>query len=285
VVISDSSVCNANVSNRRTLYDWKYEYMELRRRAIFHYMLFGNSQKPSGESGSSGLAELRGNDLLITLGGYGLKDVSGSNRNVLINYQAGTVMHELGHNLGLQHGGNEETNDKPNYWSVMNYLYQLSGLDPDARSATAYLRWRNSKGDKTPGLCGLVSGPCADPTSFVISFSDGTSANLDENKLLEKDNVGRGSNAGAYADWNMDSALTTTEQALDLNADDEKTVLKDYNDWGNLVLAFSRQFSGVSRIEDRIATSETVAPRKLDPLSDDLQPTISCNPLEVRSLR
>ena len=89
-----------------------------------------------------------GNDLLISLGGWGLKDVVGSARNILINYQAGTVMHELGHNLGLNHGGNEGVNDKPNYWSVMNYLYQLEGLDPDAKSGSAYLRWRYSKGDK-----------------------------------------------------------------------------------------------------------------------------------------
>jgi hypothetical protein len=40
-------------------------------------------------------------------------------------------MHELGHNLGLRHGGDEDSgddlegwkNNKPNYRSVMNYLY------------------------------------------------------------------------------------------------------------------------------------------------------------------
>src|SRR5262245_30408725 len=36
---------------------------------------------------------------------------------------AATFMHELGHNLGLQHGGDESVNQKPNYVSVMNYLY------------------------------------------------------------------------------------------------------------------------------------------------------------------
>jgi hypothetical protein len=32
-------------------------------------------------------------------------------------------MHELGHNLGLRHGGDEDRNCKPNYFSLMNYAY------------------------------------------------------------------------------------------------------------------------------------------------------------------
>jgi len=38
--------------------------------------------------------------------------------------QAGLFMHELGHNLGLQHGGDDDINYKPNYPSVMNYALQ-----------------------------------------------------------------------------------------------------------------------------------------------------------------
>jgi hypothetical protein len=37
-------------------------------------------------------------------------------------------MHEFGHNLGLQHGGNEGRNYKPNYLSIMSYRYQVVGL-------------------------------------------------------------------------------------------------------------------------------------------------------------
>ena len=43
-------------------------------------------------------------------------------------------MHELGHNLGLHHGGfdlngnPDDTNNKPNYFSIMNYSYNIAGL-------------------------------------------------------------------------------------------------------------------------------------------------------------
>lgn len=44
------------------------------------------------------------------------------------NKRVGTLMHELGHSLGLRHGGDEEHNFKPNYQSVMNYAYQFVGI-------------------------------------------------------------------------------------------------------------------------------------------------------------
>jgi hypothetical protein len=43
---------------------------------------------------------------------------------------AGTIMHELGHSLGLLHGGNDDVACKPNYMSVMGYLrqFQMGGV-------------------------------------------------------------------------------------------------------------------------------------------------------------
>ena len=42
-------------------------------------------------------------------------------------------MHELGHTLGLHHGGGDDINNKPNYYSVMNYAWQVphSGYSSD----------------------------------------------------------------------------------------------------------------------------------------------------------
>lgn len=45
---------------------------------------------------------------------------------------AGTFMHELGHTLGLNHGGQDGDNYKPNYLSIMNYSFQSDGLYPNA---------------------------------------------------------------------------------------------------------------------------------------------------------
>ena len=50
--------------------------------------------------------------------------------------QAGTFMHEWGHNAELTHGGQAgDPNCKPVYVSVMNYLYQLRGLLDDVGPA------------------------------------------------------------------------------------------------------------------------------------------------------
>lgn len=259
--------CPSNISSRRSVYDWKQEFMSTNRRSVFHYLLFGNSQKDSGDSGSSGRAEIFGNDLLVTLGGWDLAATEGQNLNILINFQAGTIMHELGHNLGLLHGGDEDRNYKPNYWSVMNYLYQLRGLDPDPKSITAYQRWRRDKGDKTPSLCVLVASPCGPTSDFVISFSDGSGQSLDETQLLESINVGRGSNEGAYADWNMDGVMTEGVQSLDLDGDGGRTVMRDYNDWANIFLPFARRSSGNAGKAVREI-------RPLDPMSNDRQEVI-----------
>ena len=72
--------------------------------------------------GNSGLAQsIPGGDLIVSLGGF-TNGVGTSQEN------AGTLMHELGHTLGLRHGGADDTLYKPNYLSVMNYSFQLNGL-------------------------------------------------------------------------------------------------------------------------------------------------------------
>jgi len=74
-----------------------------RRLWIFHYALQGAA---NGTTCQGGQGEIGGNDF------------------VTHNRDAGTIMHELGHNLNLQHGGQDGQNCKPNYMSVMNYNTQ-----------------------------------------------------------------------------------------------------------------------------------------------------------------
>ena len=228
-----------------SFYDYKSAHFDMRRSLLFHYALFASSQNINGSAGSSGIAEIAGNDLIVTLGGYGFSTASANGLNLLINLQASTLMHELGHNLGLQHGGNESTNYKPNHYSIMNYMYQFSGLSATPFTTNAAERYFLANGLKGKTYCNLIeNSPCSN--TFRISYSDGSGTDLDERSLLEEANIGRGSGGGAYADWNDNHAYNASPYRYNLNPQDgtDITVLKDYNEWGNLMLPFSRAFSG-----------------------------------------
>jgi len=60
-----------------------------------------------------GYAEQPGNQFMVGVAGQS------NNRRTF----ASTFMHELGHNLGLGHGGQDDVNFKPNYVSCMNYNF------------------------------------------------------------------------------------------------------------------------------------------------------------------
>jgi hypothetical protein len=99
------------------------------KRLAFRYALFAHSQvaaSPNPNSGvnSSGCSEVGGDDAIVTLGAFA---TGGTDNNGTTDYQAGTFMHEFGHLLGLQHGGDDTLNCKPNYRSVMSYPRQFSG--------------------------------------------------------------------------------------------------------------------------------------------------------------
>jgi hypothetical protein len=249
-----------------SLYAYKAANFDVRRRLAFHYALFSSSQNADGSAGSSGVAELPGNDLIVSLGGYGFSTGNASSLNMLINLQASTLMHELGHNLGLRHGGNEEVNYKPNHYSVMNYMYQFSGLSATPDSVNAAERYYLANGLKGKTYCNLVeNSPCG--SAFIIDYSDGSSADLDENSLSEAANIGRGSAPGAYADWNNSNSLTPGSYARNINPLDgtARSVLKDYDEWSNLKIAFSRSHSGSNSGNVFAATA---AVRQADPMSE-----------------
>jgi parallel beta-helix repeat protein len=72
--------------------------------------------------------------------------------------RSSTFIHELGHALGLRHGGNHDTNFKPNYNSVMNYRFQFPGVD----------------GSDPPDY------DCNDPVDDLVDYSHGLNPPLDE---------------------------------------------------------------------------------------------------------
>jgi len=213
------------------LFDYK-QTMQGMRRSFFHYVFWGKSQTATGV-GPSGMAEYNGKNALITLGGWGINDTisTTAEQNLLNNYQAGALMHEIGHNFGLLHGGDEHTTYKPNYISTMNYLYQLRGIIRDMQSNLSLDRYYNFKGYKGVSLCTMVNSPCSN--TFEIDYSSGLLANIDEDNLLESNKLD-GNNNGYYADWNNDGANNSQKYALDLNQDNTIGTLRDYNDWANL---------------------------------------------------
>ena len=83
---------------------------------------------------SSGVSDVGGADSLISLGLWGADGQT-------VPVESGTLMHELGHSIGLTHGGlyrapatggysfTFEPNCKSNFQSVMNYMFQLDLLD------------------------------------------------------------------------------------------------------------------------------------------------------------
>ncbi|MEQ1573768.1 MAG: Ig-like domain-containing protein [Vicinamibacterales bacterium] len=115
---------------------------------------------------NTGAGDFPGGDAIVTLGGF--NDAGGL--PVGTDYmQAATLMHELGHTFQLRHGGAlDEPNCKPNYLSVMNYLFQLRGLlKNDGRSYLDFSGQRLSAIDEntlaSPGLGFDLNPPGAAP--------------------------------------------------------------------------------------------------------------------------
>jgi hypothetical protein len=138
----------------------------------------------------SGMSELPGANFVISLGcarwdDLNFPDVFPIPQRLWTLAEAGIFMHELGHNLGLHHGGDDDISYKPNYLSVMNYSYQFgigradqlgSNVGDPALTYLDYSEQVLPKGGNTPGyldsanlneLAGLGSG-----TADLFSYTD-----------------------------------------------------------------------------------------------------------------
>jgi hypothetical protein len=182
------------------------------KKMVFHYALFAHNY-----TGGSGSGEISGNDFFIALGdGASTLDRARAE-------ETATFMHELGHNLGLRHGGNEAVNFKPNYPSVMNYLFQFNYRVP----------------------------------SRPLDYSTGSRRVLEEGDLDENVGIGsrtvtvwRGPDGSLYRssgtleiDWDNDGEI---KSGVSVNLNNyppgspsvPSQTLKDYNDWENLFYRF-----------------------------------------------
>jgi hypothetical protein len=139
-------------------------------------------------------------------------------------------MHELGHNLGLHHGGTDDLNYKPTYLSIMNYAFQFTGLRLFSGSARLdYARFGLSLNeaalDESHGF-GVPKG--SEGYSFItLGFCPNGSK--------------RGWIISAAAlDFNCDGSiggLLSNIVSSDINHDGEITALPAVSDWPHLVYA------------------------------------------------
>ncbi len=254
--------------DKANFYTYKAGHMDIRRRNIFYYMLFAYSRNADGSAGSSGVAEVNGNDSIVALGNWGL--TADSNR--LINYQASTLMHEWGHNLGLLHGGNDNVNYKPNYYSIMNYHYQLSGLptlnnNPGDRY---YLYRRNNYGD-----CSLITSVSQltnnyNSATFKMDFADGAGTAIAEGTISESAGLNR--SGSSAIDYNCNGSINGGTISKDLNGDGATNTLNGFDDWGNINIIFLRKYSGAD--SGYFQLSGDGEKLHIDPIGNDRQPVV-----------
>lgn len=162
--------------------------------------------------------------------------------------QATGFMHELGHTIGLRHGGGDNINCKPNYFSIMSYAYQLTGITPGgtvdfSREQLGALLENNL--DETQ--------PLGDPNGYQAIFSSGGSV------------IGPNANtAGNVAiNWDQDGTLDETGVSVDLNVFDQCNgnpaaaspgqTMAGWDDWDNVRYNFLSSPHFVDGIHSTIA--------------------------------
>jgi hypothetical protein len=202
--------------------DLKARYQDHADDPGWHYCIMGHYALVNG-SFWSGFGENPGDDFVITLGWTSFGGGIGTPFQ-----RAGMFAHELGHNLTLQHAGDqpewEVTAMKPNYPSVMNYRYIILGV-------------------RSQFECWSMVDECHNVPFLDLDYSHGLLPAIDENALDENIGVGLGP-----IDWNCNGFIDAGLVAQDLGrydniirpnemcgANGSREVITDYDDWSNLV--------------------------------------------------
>ena len=214
---------------------------------------------------SSGVAELPGRFAMVSLGLW-------DNAVGTENMQAQTTLHELGHNLGLWHGGKPPVftslpsgrvrvaimpNCVPYYWSVMNYANQATGVVDKA--GVPLVRLSGEQGPDldemalADGLFGLGTLPfrsswfapkVAGTLPFKLNLTPATK-HCDGTPLQPGDVMARldaqfnSSTLNWSIDWNGDGpngAAPPQDVNFDGKASTGATRLRSTNDWDTMTL-------------------------------------------------
>jgi hypothetical protein len=213
--------------------------------------------------GMTGEAELPGNDAIVSTGPF-----MDSGFAVEPETWSALMMHEVGHNFGLRHGGADDTNYKPNYLSVMNYDFEWSGVFLADAPGSINLQSCTTDADCTaPAHCAFPPGGLNN--CVRIDYSSAQAPDLNENSLDETAGLNISPTSvdvgfyyalgdtvllfaptnGAPVDWNDDGNATETSVATDLNADFFLSDLQSRNDWatnGGILANFNFDFQCTS---------------------------------------
>lgn len=187
------------------------------RLDTFHYMIWSNNQCPT--TSSSGRAkDIPSSDFIVTLGwwpGDGTQEE-----------RQGTYMHELGHNLGLTHGGftDDHVNYKPNHLSIMSYSFQTVGVWRDSARRWDYQRTNVDALNETAlnETIGLTNGGTSLSTYGVRYYCP--------NGTFTEDFT------AATIDWNCNGSANNLSVSVDTNKDTYKNTLHStHNQWTHII--------------------------------------------------
>ena len=216
--------------------DTNYHNINNAKLDVFHYGLFAHTQIPNATS-SGYSPRTPGMEFIITLGYPGWEVDYQTNHTVgSVDQQAGTLMHELGHNLGLHHGGADNTDKKPNYLSVMNKNFQFADNVADRPYDYSRLPQRsiNENSLYEPFGIGLTSPP------GLMTFISCPPHEASTYEVL----------TGIAVDYNGNNNFTDGDLSghspfyLDLNCDDEYETLVGQNDWASLIYISPSNYPG-----------------------------------------
>jgi hypothetical protein len=208
---------------------WETKNQLNAKRQVFHWAY--NVHQQDANKLSSGYAEVIGNDFLISMGSF--PGHTGTEKQF-----AQTFMHELGHNLGLNHGGSATNtqNCKPHYISIMNYAYQF---DTWTANPVDFSRVKNVDIDEN------------DPNEVIgMKANNGLTAVFGPVNLAPNGMRTIVLDADKSIDWNKDESITSSGTGqTNINRtplqgcqnDDGYPIydrLTGYNDWSGLKLEF-----------------------------------------------